>query len=54
MEFASFPSAEALGLRFSYVAVNAQTGYKLTRDEPMTFAFDFRDWLYLSNFERFN
>ena len=38
---------------FEYLAENPLTGYKLTRDEPLTFAFDFRDWLYLSNYKRF-
>lgn len=36
----------------TYVAENAVTGYKLTQNEALSFAFDFRDWLYLSNYHR--
>jgi len=34
----------------TYEAVNNQTDYKVLKGESMSFAFDFRDWKYMSKF----
>ena len=36
---------------FKYAAVNKQTGYKVSNGETLGFAFEFRDWKYLTQKE---
>jgi hypothetical protein len=36
------------------VAINNNTNFKVMNDTSLSFAFDFRDWKYLSNVLRFS
>ena len=40
--------------KFDYVVENNVTKFKVNYGDTISFAFDFRDWKYLSNFRRFS
>ena len=39
---------------FTYAAINNQTNLKVVAEDSLLFTFDFRDWKYLSQIERFS
>ena len=40
--------------KFDYVVENNATKFKVNYGDTISFAFDFRDWKYLTNFRRFS
>jgi len=40
--------------KFNYALENNATKFKVNYGDTISFAFDFRDWKYLSNFRRFS
>ena len=40
--------------KFNYVVENNATKFKVNYGDTISFAFDFRDWKYLTNFRRFS
>ena len=40
--------------KFNYVVENNATKFKVNYADTISFAFDFRDWKYLTNFRRFS